>query len=69
MGWQLGAIEGVGVTTLVGLSVDFCIHFSEAFVMSPLHLRKDKARCALATLRCCIACCVSVLHVSAASRS
>jgi predicted RND superfamily exporter protein len=44
LGWRLGAIEGVAVTVLVGLSVDNCIHFSEAFVMSPLTLRKDKAR-------------------------
>jgi Patched family len=48
LGWQLGAIEGVGLTTLVGLSVDFCIHFSEAFVRSPLTQRRHKARYAAA---------------------
>ena len=46
MGWTLGAIEGVSITVLVGLSVDFCIHFSEAFVMSRLQHRKDRAQCA-----------------------
>lgn len=45
MGWQLGAIEGVSITVLVGLSVDFCIHFSEAFVQSRLELRTDRAQC------------------------
>ena len=45
MGWTLGAIEGVSITVLVGLSVDFCIHFSEAFVMSRLQHRKDRAQC------------------------
>jgi protein dispatched 3 len=43
LGWTIGAVEGVAITVLVGLSVDFCLHFSEAFVMSPLTTRKDKA--------------------------
>ena len=47
LGWHLGAIEGVSITVLVGLSVDFCIHFSEAFVASPLDLRRDRAKCAI----------------------
>lgn len=46
MGWQIGAVEGVSITVLVGLSIDFCIHFSEAFVMSRLLHRKDRAQCA-----------------------
>jgi hypothetical protein len=46
IGWKLGAIEGISITVLVGLSVDFCIHFSEAFVQSPLQQRKDRAQCA-----------------------
>lgn len=44
MGWRLGAIEGVSITVLVGLSVDFSIHFSEAFVRSPLIGRRDRAQ-------------------------
>ena len=50
LGWRLGAIEGVSITVLVGLSVDFSIHFSEAFISSPLDNRKNKARCALLLL-------------------
>lgn len=46
LGWTVGAVEGVSITVLVGLSVDFCLHFSEAFIMSPLSTRKDKAKCA-----------------------
>eukprot|EP00892_Ulva_mutabilis_P011332 jgi/Ulvmu1/8571/UM045_0013.1 len=44
MGWRLGAIEGVSITVLVGLSVDFSIHFSEAFVRSRLIGRRDRAQ-------------------------
>ena len=54
LGWRLGAIEGVSITVLVGLSVDFCLHFSEAFTHSPLLTRKDRARCAL--FPHCLAC-------------
>lgn len=28
---DLGAVEAMSITSLVGLSVDFCIHLSEAF--------------------------------------
>jgi predicted RND superfamily exporter protein len=62
MGWKLGAIEGVSITVLVGLSVDFLLHFSEAFVMSRLPHRIDRARCdpsprrPLANPRACMRC-------------
>lgn len=46
MGWRLGAIEGVSITVLVGLSVDFAIHFSEAFVRSRLIGRRERAQSA-----------------------
>lgn len=51
MGWRLGAIEGVSITVLVGLSVDFAIHFSEAFVRSRLIGRRERAQCAPLSLR------------------
>lgn len=44
MGWRLGAVEGVSITVLVGLSVDFVIHFSEAFVRSRLVGRRERAQ-------------------------
>jgi predicted RND superfamily exporter protein len=47
LGWKLGAIEGVSITVLLGLCVDYCIHFSEAFVASPLDYRRDKAKCVI----------------------
>lgn len=33
-GWALGAIEGMAITSLVGLAVDFCIHICESYVHS-----------------------------------
>jgi di/tricarboxylate transporter len=45
VGWKLGAIEGISITVLIGLCVGSCMHFSEAFVASPLNYRRDKAKC------------------------
>ena len=40
MGWQLGVVEAISITILVGLSVDFCLHLAESYAQSPLASRK-----------------------------
>eukprot|EP00892_Ulva_mutabilis_P004434 jgi/Ulvmu1/2362/UM013_0210.1 len=42
-GWTLGAVEGMSITSLVGLSVDFCIHITEAHVHARSQWRPDDA--------------------------
>lgn len=34
LGWQLGAVEAVSLSILVGSSVDYCIHLIEGFLMA-----------------------------------
>lgn len=43
-GWHLGAIEGMSITSLVGLSVDFCIHLCEGYVHGKAQDKFGKAR-------------------------
>jgi predicted RND superfamily exporter protein len=31
MGWQLGAMEAISMTLLVGLSVDYVFHMADAY--------------------------------------
>jgi predicted RND superfamily exporter protein len=45
-GWHLGAIEGMSITSLVGLSVDFCIHLCEGHMHAKAKDRFGKSRCA-----------------------
>lgn len=45
MDWNLGAIEGMSITSLVGLSVDFCIHVVEGHVHARAHNRVARTRC------------------------
>jgi hypothetical protein len=40
---DLGAVEAMSITSLVGLSVDFCIHMSEAFNHAQSTWRPDDA--------------------------
>lgn len=43
LGWQLGAIESVCVTILVGFAVDYQVHMANAFVETPKALRATAA--------------------------
>jgi Patched family len=43
-GWNLGAIEGMSITSLVGLSVDFCIHLAEGYMHAKPQDRVGKAK-------------------------
>lgn len=42
-GWNIGAVEGMSITSLVGLSVDFCIHITEGHVHAQSSWRPDDA--------------------------
>ena len=44
-GWHLGAIEGMSITSLVGLSVDFTIHLAEGHLRARTGHRRTNARC------------------------
>lgn len=44
IGWKLGAIEAISVTILVGLSVDFALHISEAYAKSKFRARGARTR-------------------------
>jgi protein dispatched 1 len=51
-GWYLGAIEGMSITSLVGLAVDFTIHISEAHLHAQAESRRWKARYAQGYYKC-----------------
>lgn len=41
-GWQLGVAESISVVIMIGLSVDYVIHFSTHYMHSPLQTRNEK---------------------------
>merc|ERR1719385_455148 len=43
-GWKLGVIEAVIYVMVVGMSVDYVVHLSEAYLASGEHKREDRAR-------------------------
>merc|ERR1712087_97270 len=43
-GWKLGIIEAVIYVMVVGMSVDYVVHLSEAYLASGEHKREDRAR-------------------------
>jgi len=43
-GWQLGIVEAISLTVLVGLSCDFGLHLAESFSHSPFESRNDVLR-------------------------
>ena len=48
--FQFGAIEAVGVTIFVGMSVDYCLHIAHGYHTSNSRTRKDKSTEALTAL-------------------
>ena len=32
--WQLGAVEAISLSILVGTSVDYCVHLVEGYIMA-----------------------------------
>ena len=43
-GWKLGVIEAVIYVMVVGMSVDYVVHLSEAYLASGKHSREDRTR-------------------------
>jgi hypothetical protein len=50
LGWELGTIESVCLTILVGLSVDYVVHLSNCYMESAETSRKARTRSALAEM-------------------
>ena len=48
--WTFGAIEAVGVTIFVGMSVDYCLHTAHGYAHSAEETRKGKVTEALTHL-------------------
>jgi len=44
IGWQLGVIESISVTILVGLSVDYIVHLAVGYVESRHSKRHARTR-------------------------
>merc|ERR1712129_443106 len=42
-GWKLGVIEAILYVMVVGMSVDYVVHLSEAYLASGQQLRKERA--------------------------
>lgn len=47
LGWELGTIESVSATVLVGLSVDYVVHLAQAYVEADAVSREARVRSAL----------------------
>ncbi|KAM9298786.1 protein dispatched homolog 3 [Gastrophryne carolinensis] len=47
LGWEMGAVEAISLSILVGSSVDYCVHLVEGYLLAgenlPLHLMEDPA--------------------------
>lgn len=49
-GWKLGTIESICVTILAGFSIDYTVHLSHMFTMSPFIKSEQRARDSLAVI-------------------
>ena len=52
-GWQLGAVEAISLSILVGTSVDYCVHLIEGYILAGNalpNLPSNKVSCSLAFL-------------------
>ncbi|KAK3242148.1 Patched domain-containing protein [Cymbomonas tetramitiformis] len=43
-GWDLGALEAINYVMVIGLSVDYCVHLSEAYIHAHSQDRKHRVR-------------------------
>eukprot|EP01064_Diplonema_japonicum_P035005 TRINITY_DN7420_c0_g2_i1.p1 TRINITY_DN7420_c0_g2~~TRINITY_DN7420_c0_g2_i1.p1 ORF type:complete len:898 (+),score=155.07 TRINITY_DN7420_c0_g2_i1:396-3089(+) len=41
MGWKVGAVEAVSLSVVIGLSVDYCLHFAEAYTEVCAYVRRE----------------------------
>ncbi|XP_063273461.1 protein dispatched homolog 3 isoform X3 [Prinia subflava] len=48
-GWEMGAVEAISLSILVGSSVDYCVHLVEGYLLAgenlPLHQAEDPTAC------------------------
>ncbi|NWW74256.1 DISP3 protein, partial [Climacteris rufus] len=48
-GWEMGAVEAISLSILVGSSVDYCVHLVEGYLLAgenlPLHQAEDPRAC------------------------
>ncbi|XP_063427252.1 protein dispatched homolog 1-like [Mytilus trossulus] len=44
IGWKLGVLESINLSLIVGLSVDYVVHFAEAYRTSPFTDRKGRVK-------------------------
>ncbi|XP_071883004.1 protein dispatched homolog 3 isoform X1 [Anas platyrhynchos] len=48
-GWEMGAVEAISLSILVGSSVDYCVHLVEGYLLAgenlPLHHTEDPTAC------------------------
>ncbi|XP_040182256.1 protein dispatched homolog 3 [Rana temporaria] len=49
LGWEMGAVEAISLSILVGSSVDYCVHLVEGYLLVadsvPQHLKEDPTAC------------------------
>ncbi|XP_053307790.1 protein dispatched homolog 3 [Spea bombifrons] len=49
LGWEMGAVEAISLSILVGSSVDYCVHLVEGYLLAgeslPPHLKDDPVAC------------------------
>eukprot|EP01051_Picozoa_sp_SAG22_P000261 SAG22_NODE_6_length_41368_cov_49.702222_4_plen_209_part_00 len=68
MGWRLGIMESTNVAILIGISVDFVVHFAHAFVHPPtaeLHGTRERVRHSLTTMGISVAAAATTTFLSA----
>ena len=41
-GWEMGAIESISITILVGLSVDYVVHLANSYIEADAADRQDR---------------------------
>ncbi|XP_071482026.1 protein dispatched homolog 3-like [Diadema antillarum] len=44
LGWQMGAVEAVSLSILVGSSIDYCIHLVEGYRVAANHVKLDSGK-------------------------
>nr|DBA16555.1 TPA: hypothetical protein GDO54_003936 [Pyxicephalus adspersus] len=49
LGWEMGAVEAISLSILVGSSVDYCVHLVEGYLLAadnvPAHIKEDPTAC------------------------
>ena len=53
-GWELGTIESVSATVLVGLSIDYVVHLAHSYMEATATSRKERVRMALTEMGCTV---------------